>query len=77
MLALTPTVRVMEVGVQALFQPFGNLLHILLVNMFHEALQVGLKNIQVMHLDEETVSAGSLFNKSTFRNEIHRLVLLF
>lgn len=34
----------MEVGVQTFLQPFGHLLCILLVNVFHKPLQVGLKN---------------------------------
>lgn len=40
---LTSTVRVVEVGVQAFFQPFGNFLYILLVNVFHKTLQISLK----------------------------------
>lgn len=35
----------MEVWVEAFLQPFGNLLHIFLVNMFHKTLEVGLKNM--------------------------------
>lgn len=42
-LLLTSAVRVMEVGVEAFFQPFGNFLYILLVNMLHKTLQISLK----------------------------------
>lgn len=43
MVLLTSAVRVVEVGVQAFFQPFGNFFYILLVNVLHKTLQISLK----------------------------------
>lgn len=64
MLLLTSAVRVVEVGVEAFFQPFGNFLYILLVNVLHKALQISLKIQMRIHV-------------STFPNNSHNRFTIY
>lgn len=52
---LTSIVCVVEVWIQTFLQPFANFLHVLLMDMFHKSLQIGLKEQKHIQLTKVSV----------------------
>lgn len=52
---LTSIVCVVEVWIQTFLQPFGNFLHVLLMDMFHKPLQIGLKEQEYIQFTKVSI----------------------